>query len=117
MITAAAIRAKFPDPVKSSQSGPTSYCVGGSLCLFQSRRFAALENPRFPDISTLSSVLCLYNPCLDRDHAYTLAERISGHNDGGEFDAAWQALDEALTYTDGSIEDWVTTDEPSNLRI
>ncbi|MEF8792398.1 hypothetical protein [Thiohalorhabdus sp.] len=98
MIDSRVIRALYPHPIPSRCLRLTDrgYCVGGALQCY----VEGFEVPRggaFPSPQTLSRVLSRANPRLSRFEARRLAGRITSANDTGDFDQAWDCLDEALT--------------------
>jgi hypothetical protein len=97
MFDARVIRALYPHPIPARCLRMTDrgYCVGGALqCYVEGR-----EVPRggaFPSPHTLSAVLRRANPRLNRFEARSLAGQITSANDTGDFDKAWERLEEAL---------------------
>jgi len=84
-MTAAEIRAKYPNPVSADvvdQHDRKAYCVLGAACLY-SRRHAG----RFPADFMAAAALGITD---------LSANRIARANDFGHFDRAWSLLDRAL---------------------
>lgn len=93
MITAAEIRAKYPNPSACGVSHDESnYCVGGALCQFLG------EDYRFPLPGEMADRLGRINPSLNADRALEFGFEIMNANEEQNFDRAWQLLDEALTW-------------------
>lgn len=97
MFDARVIRALYPHPITARGLRLTErgYCVGGALQCYVD----GFEVPRggtFPSPHTLSQVLSRANPRLNRFEARCLAGRITSANDTGDFEKAWDWLDEAL---------------------
>lgn len=78
------IRAKFPNPVAVGTCfGETDrYCVGGAAI-----RALTGKHTRFPQPAEIAEAVCC--------HVGEAAD-ISRANDAGNFERAWQLLDEAL---------------------
>lgn len=94
MITVEELRTKYTRIAKSTyrrSDGPMC-CVGGALC----REMGSLQS--FPTEQYLVTHLRKVNANLSVVQATNYAARIIWHNDDGDFDNAWDALDEALTY-------------------
>jgi hypothetical protein len=109
-ITTAMVREAFPNPVTPHEiksgpddpSGPSCYDVGGALLLYLTRairREDILQAYHFPPVETLASGLAAANPRIgDLENRMIYALRITKACDRGDFKAAWDALDDALTY-------------------
>jgi hypothetical protein len=69
------------------------YCVGGTLC-----RELETFGQSFPARSVLARALRLVNNQLSFAEAGAYANSITYLNDAGWFEAAWDRLDEALTF-------------------
>ncbi|HKJ70321.1 MAG TPA: hypothetical protein VKA55_01015 [Gammaproteobacteria bacterium] len=98
MFEARLIRALYPHPIPARCLRMTErgYCVGGALqCYVEGREVPS--GGAFPSPHTLSGVLCRANPRLNRFEARSLAGRITSANDTGDFDRAWDHLEEALS--------------------
>ena len=92
-----AIRAMYPHPVPARclRFTERAYCVGGALQCFVEQ----MEVPRggaFPSPHSLSAVLRKANPHLNRFEARALAGQITSANDTGDFQRAWERLEESL---------------------
>ncbi len=102
-ITAAEIRAKFPDPMTSDRNArnrfPVThhcYCIGGA-CL--SSIPLLTDDADFPSVERLEGVLRFLNADLAQYRSTRLAARIIRQNDSRNFEGAWATLDEALRFT------------------
>ena len=117
MITAAEIRERYPNPSLpidfTLATGMTPYCVGGAFLMSAWAQLVAREpgffdfmrgrrgtHTRFPEPETIAHALCGVNSNLFLDDARGLAASITECNDHGNFEAAWQFLDTALTFGD-----------------
>ncbi len=89
-MTAAEIRAKYPKPIMAGMSPDLPrvdrYCVAGAACRFVAGDDYTLGS-YFPLPHTASEILGVSR--LD-------ILEIESANDSGEFNRAWQLLDEAL---------------------
>lgn len=97
MVDARVIRALYPHPIPARCLRMTDrgYCVGGALqCYVEG--FEVPWGGAFPSPQTLSRVLARANPRLNRFEARRLAGQITSANDTGDYDKAWDRLDEAL---------------------
>jgi hypothetical protein len=98
-ISVAAIREKYPSPVKAPCGQPTlgTYCVGGALCKFirYPSNFPS-DSLLFPNESLLSKALKEVNPHLSESDALIFAREITVRNDEGNFHAAWMFLAQAV---------------------
>ncbi len=83
------IKERFPNPTTINNS-KEDYCVGGAFCLFRGSR------DTFPGPIELAEELMSYNSNLDIDQALAYGNLITGYNDKGNFDRAWELLGEAL---------------------
>lgn len=93
-----------PQPAGAQESGGLSwseqYCVGGALCLYANLKFEeAKEVEHFPYDEELAWALEQLNSVLASSGiSIAFAREIIGHNDASDFDAAWDAVREALTW-------------------
>jgi hypothetical protein len=97
MFDARVIRALYPHPIPARCLRMTErgYCVGGALqCYVEGREVP--HGGAFPSPHTLSGVLRRANPRLNRFEARSLAGQITSANDTGQFDKAWERMEEAL---------------------
>lgn len=88
------LKAKYPNPVCASDSDsvPTVCCVGGAFC-----RATTEESELFPDKDSIARALLRANMYLV-DRAYDYAYTIIALNDMGQFNEAWDTLENALCY-------------------
>lgn len=98
----ATLQKNYPLVKSSHDHNPQSesYCVGGALCLHLENQGDLPTNYddayNFPRPATLVKALVKANPDLLIEEAHIYAKTIIKHNDAGNFDLAWAALDEAL---------------------
>lgn len=89
-MTAAEVRAKYPNPLPDTEPAlrPTdwpldAYCVGGAACRYATGK----TSQRFPCRSEIAETLGIQ---------LAEAEAITTANDEGDFDLAFELLDKAL---------------------
>jgi hypothetical protein len=93
----ALIREKYGNPSgggKSEKGGHSDYCVGGAFM----RYYRYYDNGGFPGTDELARALQTKNTNLPMSRARDYASEIIRHNDKGDFCAAWDALERALTW-------------------
>lgn len=102
-ITVEEIRKAFPDP----SQGPDGYSVGGAFCNYtdprDSTRFTCkmglykMPHPSwFPDDRQLGTGIYWTNHNLTEVSAVRYAHQINVTNSFGDFETAWEILEEAL---------------------
>lgn len=96
------LKEQYPNPVMSAAADlgfylrgdwTGSYCVGGAFCAGQG------IPERFPEPDDLGLYLQEFNNNLSEEVAVEFGYIISDLNDDGDFDGAWAALEQAMSYT------------------
>lgn len=107
MITVEKLKKKYPNPILCDKSKRGCYCVGGAFVCEVKRFniFTASSDFRFPHPTDVRQSLIEINPKLSYRLANIFACDITGYNDGGQFEKAWETLDRALNYTDDNNTD------------
>ena len=89
------LKEAYPNPMEAmgvARKTADSYCVGGAFCKGQG------IHDRFPNISDLARYLREYDTSLPVSTSRKYATDITTLNDDGNFDGAWDALEQAITY-------------------
>ncbi len=95
MKTVAEIRRQFPNPTRAPEQHQNRigrYCVGGAFLLSLG---GDILTDAFPGQSQLAREFLRQGLCGGRD-AYTIAYLLIHANDNGNFERAWELLEEVL---------------------
>jgi hypothetical protein len=109
MVNVQQLKRRYPSPVKGNVRGSGTYCVGGAFVLETLRSglfgengyeqyigLRTYEGGCFPPAEAIARALVIVQPALDHDRADIIARYIVAANDSGEFDRAWEYLDDGL---------------------
>ena len=99
------IKTRFPNPQRCQDDGlpnPVGYCVGGAFLMYLTGVQESPDgNTRYPIEEHLVPALQNANPTLSEERAEILVVELLTENDNGNFDRAWEILEELL-YSDFS---------------